>query len=116
MGNQAKVLVTGAGGFIGHHLVSYLKSLGYWVRGADAKAPVRGEPGFICAVIRCRARHAAKKAGNGVCFDNRSRRPQPGRERRVTIRTLNELCIQEQMAAVGCMETPVGRDPGIEQT
>ena len=39
MGNQTKVLVTGAGGFIGHHLVSYLKSLGYWVRGADAKAP-----------------------------------------------------------------------------
>ena len=28
-------LVTGAGGFIGHHMVNYLKSLGYWVRGAD---------------------------------------------------------------------------------
>jgi nucleoside-diphosphate-sugar epimerase len=34
-----KVLVTGAGGFIGHHLVSYLKKLGYWVRGVDVKAP-----------------------------------------------------------------------------
>jgi GDP-D-mannose 3',5'-epimerase len=32
-------LVTGAGGFIGHHMVSYLKSLGYWVRGADIKLP-----------------------------------------------------------------------------
>lgn len=32
-----KVLVLGAGGFIGGHLVSYLKSLGYWVRGADIK-------------------------------------------------------------------------------
>lgn len=34
-----KVLVTGAGGFIGHHLVSYLKKQGYWVRGADLKYP-----------------------------------------------------------------------------
>src|SRR5215218_5319937 len=32
-------LVTGAGGFIGHHMVRYLKSLGYWVRGADIKLP-----------------------------------------------------------------------------
>lgn len=34
-----RVLVTGAGGFIGHHLVSYLKKTGYWVRGADLKFP-----------------------------------------------------------------------------
>jgi len=34
-----KVLVNGAGGFIGHHLVTYLKSLGYWVRGVDLKYP-----------------------------------------------------------------------------
>jgi len=34
-----KVLVTGAGGFIGHHLVSYLKAKGYWVRGVDSKMP-----------------------------------------------------------------------------
>jgi nucleoside-diphosphate-sugar epimerase len=34
-----KVLVTGAGGFIGHHLVRYLKDEGYWVRGADLKFP-----------------------------------------------------------------------------
>ena len=32
-------LVTGAGGFIGHHMVRYLQSLGYWVRGADVKLP-----------------------------------------------------------------------------
>jgi nucleoside-diphosphate-sugar epimerase len=31
--------VTGAGGFIGHHLVSYLKRSGFWVRGADIKEP-----------------------------------------------------------------------------
>ena len=34
-----RVLVTGAGGFIGHHLVSYLVDKGYWVRGADLKFP-----------------------------------------------------------------------------
>jgi GDP-D-mannose 3', 5'-epimerase len=34
-----KVLVTGAGGFIGHHLVAYLKGQNYWVRGADVEYP-----------------------------------------------------------------------------
>src|SRR5262247_2854646 len=34
-----RVLVTGAGGFIGHHLVSFLKTHGYWVRGVDTKRP-----------------------------------------------------------------------------
>lgn len=34
-----KVLVTGAGGFIGHHLVTFLKSQGHWVRGVDLKVP-----------------------------------------------------------------------------
>jgi nucleoside-diphosphate-sugar epimerase len=34
-----RVLVTGAGGFIGHHLVKYLKEKGYWVRGIDLKYP-----------------------------------------------------------------------------
>ncbi len=39
MSQQVKVLVTGAGGFIGHHLVSYLKKQGYWLRGVDIKYP-----------------------------------------------------------------------------
>lgn len=34
-----RVLVAGAGGFIGSHMVSYLKKRGYWVRGADIKEP-----------------------------------------------------------------------------
>lgn len=34
-----RVLVTGAGGFIGHHLVTDLKKRGYWVRGVDLKYP-----------------------------------------------------------------------------
>jgi len=36
---QTRVLVTGAGGFIGHHLVTSLKNRGYWVRGVDIKHP-----------------------------------------------------------------------------
>ena len=39
MKNQKRILVTGAGGFIGHHLVKRLKADGHWVRGADIKAP-----------------------------------------------------------------------------
>lgn len=34
-----RILVTGAGGFIGHHLVKYLVDKGYWVRGVDIKYP-----------------------------------------------------------------------------
>lgn len=36
---NTKVLVTGAGGFIGSHLVTFLKEKGYWVRGVDLKYP-----------------------------------------------------------------------------
>src|SRR3954462_4647374 len=39
MQTKKSVLVTGAGGFIGHHLVKALKANGYWVRGADIKEP-----------------------------------------------------------------------------
>lgn len=35
----SRVLVTGAGGFIGHHLVTRLKQEGNWVRGVDVKQP-----------------------------------------------------------------------------
>jgi len=34
-----RILVTGAGGFIGHHLVKRLKADGNWVRGVDLKLP-----------------------------------------------------------------------------
>jgi len=36
---QKTALVLGAGGFIGHHLVNFLKARGYWVRGVDIKYP-----------------------------------------------------------------------------
>lgn len=34
-----RALVAGAGGFIGHHMVNFLKDRGYWVRGVDIKHP-----------------------------------------------------------------------------
>ncbi|WJR77325.1 NAD-dependent epimerase/dehydratase family protein [Bradyrhizobium sp. NP1] len=39
MRNGKTALVTGAGGFIGHHLIKYLIGQGYVVRGADIKHP-----------------------------------------------------------------------------
>ena len=39
MAKRLKILVTGAGGFIGHHLVSRCKKEGHWVRGVDIKEP-----------------------------------------------------------------------------
>jgi len=37
MAKNTRILVTGAGGFIGHHLVKRLRGEGYWVRGVDLK-------------------------------------------------------------------------------
>ncbi len=39
MRTNTRVLVTGAGGFIGHHLTNSLREQGYWVRGVDLKHP-----------------------------------------------------------------------------
>jgi nucleoside-diphosphate-sugar epimerase len=36
---KERLLVTGAGGFIGHHLVKRLRRDGFWVRGVDIKSP-----------------------------------------------------------------------------
>ena len=38
--DNPRTLVTGAGGFIGHHLVTSLKRRGYWVRGVDIHPPM----------------------------------------------------------------------------
>jgi GDP-D-mannose 3', 5'-epimerase len=39
MSYDSRVVVTGAGGFIAHHLITFLKHQGYWVRGVDVKHP-----------------------------------------------------------------------------
>jgi len=39
MSTGTKVLVTGAGGFIGHHLATFLRKKGYFIRGVDLKEP-----------------------------------------------------------------------------
>jgi GDP-D-mannose 3', 5'-epimerase len=45
---SSKILVTGAGGFIGSHLGKFLKQTGYWVRGVDIKAPDHLSEDEIC--------------------------------------------------------------------
>jgi nucleoside-diphosphate-sugar epimerase len=55
MEKTRKVLVAGAGGFIGSHLVKRLKKEGCWVRGVDLKYPEFGETGaddFIIGDLR----------------------------------------------------------------
>ncbi|MCP4539808.1 MAG: NAD-dependent epimerase/dehydratase family protein [Chloroflexi bacterium] len=66
-----RVLVTGAGGFIGHHLVKLLKSQGCWVRGVDKKLPeFEDSPADSFLVLDLRDRRNAMAAcGNGGKFD-----------------------------------------------
>jgi nucleoside-diphosphate-sugar epimerase len=54
--NAGRALVTGAGGFIGSHLVAFLKERGYWVRGVDLKDPEFQESRadeFVIRDLRC---------------------------------------------------------------
>jgi GDP-D-mannose 3',5'-epimerase len=39
---KRRILVAGAGGFIGGHLVNHLKNEGCWIRGIDLKYPEFG--------------------------------------------------------------------------
>jgi nucleoside-diphosphate-sugar epimerase len=64
---MTRVLVTGAGGFIGHHLVSVLKRRAVWVRGVDVKHPEYAPSAadeFLLLDLRDSA--AARRAAAGV--------------------------------------------------
>jgi GDP-D-mannose 3',5'-epimerase len=57
------VLVTGAGGFIGHHLVKYLVARGDWVRGVDLKQPeFEPSPAHEFLVLDLRERRNCERA------------------------------------------------------
>jgi nucleoside-diphosphate-sugar epimerase len=62
-----RILVAGAGGFIGHHLTKRLKHEGHWVRGVDLKRP-EFEPSeadeFLCLDLR--EPKSAREATGGV--------------------------------------------------
>lgn len=61
-----KVLVTGAGGFIGTHLVRRLVKDGHWVRGIDLKRPEWSEsPAQEFRTLDLRSRHSAAIAVTG---------------------------------------------------
>jgi nucleoside-diphosphate-sugar epimerase len=67
-----RALVCGAGGFIGSHLVKRLKNEGYWVRGADQKAPEfspTGADDFLQADLRERAACRAALELDSGAFD-----------------------------------------------
>ena len=67
MSDQAKVLVTGAGGFIGHHLVKYLTGRGYWVRGVDIKQPeYEATSANEFKILDLRQREDCLKAADGI--------------------------------------------------
>jgi nucleoside-diphosphate-sugar epimerase len=59
--------VTGAGGFIGNHLVTYLKHLNYWVRGIDIKPPeYNSSKADEFLLLDLRTGEGARKAVAGV--------------------------------------------------
>lgn len=67
MEKQTRVLVTGAGGFIGSHLVGYLKKKGFWVRGVDLKRPEFSETeADEFEILDLRRWEDCQRATNGV--------------------------------------------------
>jgi nucleoside-diphosphate-sugar epimerase len=66
MGRE-RVLVTGAGGFIGHHLARYLVSRGYHVRGVDLKHPeFESTPAQEFELLDLRRREDCLRATEGI--------------------------------------------------
>lgn len=68
MKSADRVLVTGAGGFIGHHLVKRLKAEGCWVRGVDIKLPeFERSPADEFQLLDLRSWHNALQATAEIC-------------------------------------------------
>src|SRR5438876_772438 len=64
---EERALVTGAGGFIGHHLVKRLKNEGFWVRGVDIKKPeFESSPADEFLVIDLKELTNCRRAVQGV--------------------------------------------------
>jgi nucleoside-diphosphate-sugar epimerase len=64
---QTRVLVTGAGGFIGNHLAKYLVDRGYWVRGVDIKLLEYGSsPAHEFGLLDLRSEQNCLKATAGI--------------------------------------------------
>lgn len=72
MHDATRVLVTGAGGFIGHSLVKYLKRKGYWVRGVDIKNPeyeATAADEFLVLDLREEANCLSASRGVDECYN-----------------------------------------------
>jgi GDP-D-mannose 3', 5'-epimerase len=64
---MSKILVTGAGGFIGSWLVKRLKADGHWVRGVDLKYPEYDEsPADQFDIMDLRSAPLAQMAAENV--------------------------------------------------
>jgi GDP-D-mannose 3',5'-epimerase len=64
---QQRILVTGAGGFIGHHLVKYLVNRGHWVRGVDLKEPeYEATSAHEFQILDLRQQRMCQKATKGI--------------------------------------------------
>ncbi len=67
MSFKETVLVTGAGGFIGHHLTKYLVERGYWVRGVDLVPPsYETSPAHSFEILDLRRFDSCLQATRGV--------------------------------------------------
>ena len=62
-----KILITGAGGFIAHHMVNYLKDKGFWVRAVDIVEPeFENSNADEFKLLDLRLKDAAEEAVEGV--------------------------------------------------
>ena len=62
-----KILITGAGGFIAHHMVNYLKDKGLWVRAVDIVEPeFENSNADEFKLLDLRLKDAAEEAVEGV--------------------------------------------------